>query len=99
MAFSQWWSFNDSMVSADRDEAGVYEFANSAGTIIYIGSSSAVRRRLKEHLGEGAKSCIKNDATQYRIEYRSDYETGERAYYDAFVRANGRAPQCNEVRP
>ena len=99
MAFSEWWTFSDGMVSSDRDDAGVYQFANAAGTIIYIGGSNAVRRRLKEHLSEDAKSCIKNNAAKYRIEYRSDYQAAERAYYDAFVRANGKKPQCNEVRP
>jgi hypothetical protein len=99
MAFSQWWSFNDSMVNSDRDDAGVYELANSRGEIIYIGSSNAIRRRLKEHLSEDAKSCIKKNAAQYRVEYRSDYQSAERSYYDTFVRQYGRQPQCNEVRP
>jgi hypothetical protein len=99
MTFSQWWSFNESMVSSDLEDPGVYEFANSSGAIIYIGSSNAVRRRLREHLSEDAKSCIKKNATQYRIEYRSDYLGAERSYYDQFVRQYGRAPQCNDIRP
>ena len=32
--FSEWWTFSDGMVSSDRDDAGVYEFANSSGTIV-----------------------------------------------------------------
>jgi len=99
MAFSQWWSFTEGMVDSDRNEAGVYEFENSAGTIVYIGSSNDVKRRLQEHLGENTTSCIKKNAARYRIEYRSDYQSAERAYYDDFVSRYGRAPQCNQVRP
>lgn len=99
MAFSQWWSFTQGMVDSDRNEPGVYEFANSSGSIVYIGSSNDVKRRLCEHLSEDAKSCIKNNAVLYRIEYRSDYKAAERGYYDDFVRTYGRSPQCNDIRP
>ncbi len=99
MAFSQWWTFSEGMVASDHDDPGVYEFANDAGVVVYVGSSNEIKRRLNEHLSEDAKSCIKKNAAKYRIEYRSDYKTAERAYYDEFVRANGHAPQCNDVRP
>lgn len=99
MAFSQWWTFSDGMVTSDRDDPGVYQFANADNAIVYIGSSNEIRRRLKEHLSEDAKGCIKKNAAKYRIEYRADYKTAERAYYDEFVRSYKRAPQCNDVRP
>lgn len=99
MTFSQWWSFTDGMVKSDRNEAGVYQFANSSDTVIYIGSSGDVKTRLQQHLSDDAKSCIKKNVAKYRIDYRSDYRAEEKRLYDAFVRANGKAPQCNDISP
>jgi hypothetical protein len=99
MTFSQWWTFNEGMVTSDRDEGGVYEFANSADQIIYIGSSGQIRSRLKQHLGEDAKGCIKANAAKYRIDYRSDYAAEELRLYDEFVRQNRTSPKCNDIRP
>ncbi len=99
MAFSTWWAFNDGMVNSDRDEGGVYEIADSRGTVIYIGSSGQIKTRLKQHLNEAANACIKRNGAQYHIEYRSDYAAEELRLYNAFVRANGRQPLCNSVSP
>jgi hypothetical protein len=59
MAFTHWWSFTDGMVDSDRNEAGVYQFANATGDVVYIGCSNDLKRRLKEHLGENTTTCIK----------------------------------------
>lgn len=99
MAFSQWWTFSASMVNSDRNDGAVYEFANSAGTIVYIGSTNELKRRLTEHLGEGATSCIKKNAARYRYDYTSNYAKLEQQLYDEFVRLNGKQPTCNTVRP
>ena len=99
MAWTQWWSFREGMVNSDRDEGGVYQFANSAGTVVYIGSSGQIRTRLMQHLSEDAKSCIKNNAAQYRIDYRQDYAAEELRLYNEFVRQNGKQPACNTIRP
>jgi predicted GIY-YIG superfamily endonuclease len=99
MAFSQWWSFTDSLVDYDRNEAAVYEFANGSGDVVYIGSSNDLKRRLKEHLGENTTSCIKQNAKQYRLEYTSYFATRERELIDEFIRTYGRLPRCNSVRP
>jgi hypothetical protein len=42
----QWWSFVESMVQMDRYVPGVYELRDVAGTVVYIGSSHEVRKRL-----------------------------------------------------
>ena len=99
MAFSQWWSFTDGMVNSDRDEGGVYEMADSTGTVIYIGSSGQIKTRLKQHLSEDANACIRKNASQYHIDYRSDFAAEERRLYDAFVSRYGKQPKCNSVRP
>ncbi len=99
MAFNQWWTFTEGLVETDRDEPGVYELGNSNETIIYIGSSKEIRRRLKEHRAEPDSTCIKTNTATYRIEYTSNYKKREQELYDEFVRANGKAPQCNDARP
>jgi hypothetical protein len=99
MAFSQWWDFREGLVDSDLDQAGVYVFADSNGQIVYVGSSIQVRRRLKEHLGEGTTSCIKRCAARYAIEYTSSYVSREREVYDSVVRSTGKPPRCNSVRP
>lgn len=98
MAFSQWWTFSAGLVESDREQAGVYLFANAAGAIIYVGSSDNVKRRLQEHLNTD-NTCIKRNAATYCIDYRGDYLSFEQAVYDDIVRRTGRAPMCNAVRP
>ena len=96
---SQWWTFSDGMISSDREEAGVYELGNDSGTVVYIGSSNALRRRLKEHLDESGTTCIKKNTKKYRLEYVSKYKERERELYDEHVRINGKPPICNDMRP
>jgi predicted GIY-YIG superfamily endonuclease len=99
MAFTKWWTFNDNMVSYDLDNGAVYEFADANGTIVYIGSTNALKRRMREHLSEDAKSCIKTNAKQYRYDYRSDCVAEEKRLYAVFVQTNGKPPRCNTIRP
>ena len=98
MAMGSWWSFNKPMVDTEKDEGGVYELGNSVKAVIYIGSSGAVKTRLRAHLSGSEGSCTKN-ASYYRVDYRSDYVTEEWRRYDAYVRANARPPRCNDKRP
>src|SRR2546427_3945884 len=53
-----WWYFSRGTVESDRDDPGVYEMGNASDSVIYIGSSDALRRRLKEHLSESG-TCIR----------------------------------------
>lgn len=99
MSFSQWWTFTEGMVESDRNEAGVYEFGTDSVSVVYIGSSNDIKRRLKEHLGENTTSCIKKNAKKYRIEHTSSYITRERELIAEFKRINGKLPQCNSVQP
>jgi len=97
--FSQWWTFSDGIVDSDRNDPGVYEFANTAGVVLYIGSTNDIKRRLKEHLGESTTSCIKKNAAKYRIEYTTSYATRERELIEEYRRTYGRLPQCNSIQP
>jgi predicted GIY-YIG superfamily endonuclease len=96
---AQWFTFTESVVNYDRDDAGVYELGNAAEIVVYVGSSNELKRRLKEHLNEAGYTCIKQNANRYRIEYTANYKKRELELYDAHVAAHGRAPQCNDARP
>lgn len=97
---SQWWTFADSLVTIDRDEPGVYELGDDNGAVVYVGSANELRRRLMEHLNEAAYSCIRQNVTQYRIEYTAHYENRERELYRAHVAMHGKPPKCNDsIRP
>src|SRR5438445_12264727 len=67
-----WWHFSRGTVESDRDDPGVYERGNASDSVVYIGSSDALRRRLKEHLSESG-TCIRKNTVRYRIEYTKNY--------------------------
>jgi GIY-YIG catalytic domain len=94
----QWWSFVESMVQMDRDVPGVYELGDVVGTVVYIGSSQEVRKRLLEHLSEVESTCVRRNATQYRIEYTYECENRERELYKLHVATYGKPPRCNDSR-
>lgn len=97
---TQWWSFAESLVSIDRSAPGVYELGDENGTVVYIGSSDDLRRRLTEHLNEDPSTCVRQNATQYRIEYTAEYENRERELYRVHIATYGKAPKCNNsIRP
>ncbi len=99
MAFSQWWAFRWGMVEYDHEKSGVYQFADATGTVVYIGGSDNVKRRLAQHLGEDTTTCIRRKAAKYRVEYTSHYRRREKELYDEFVRKYGKPPECNDVAP
>ena len=95
---SRWWPFSDSIVEYERDEGGVYELGDSDGTVVYIGKSNKVKRRLKEHLEESG-TCIKRNAKKYRVEYTKNYRKREYELYQEHIRLHGEKPLCNVVSP
>jgi transcriptional regulator with XRE-family HTH domain len=96
---AQWWSFVESVIEAERDDPGVYELGDKDGVVLYIGSSEELRRRLKEHLNEAPQSCIRQNATHYRIEYTAYYAGRERELYKYHLATYGKPPECNDSRP
>ena len=90
-----WWHFSRATVESDRDDPGVYEMGDASDSVVYIGSSDALRRRLKEHLSESG-TCIRKNTVRYRIEYTKDYQARERQLYDKHIKIHGTPPKCNE---
>jgi predicted GIY-YIG superfamily endonuclease len=91
-----WWVFSDVLIDSEQDIPGVYELGNAAGEVIYIGSSPAIRRRLREHWSEPTNSLVKRHTTQYRVEYREDYLARERNLYGWHLRTHRRPPICRK---
>src|SRR5262249_44427394 len=90
-----WWQFSRATVESDRDEPGVYEMGDASDSVVYIGSSDALKRRLIEHLNESG-TCIRTNTVRYRIEYTQDYPTRGRQLYDKHVKNHGKPPKGNE---
>ena len=89
-----WWVFGDVLIATERELPGVYELGNAAGEVIYIGSSTNICRRLREHWIDSTSSCVKRNATQYRVEYRADYLARERELYEGHVKIHSKPPIC-----
>jgi predicted GIY-YIG superfamily endonuclease len=94
-----WWVFSDVLIDSERDLPGVYELGNAAGEVVYIGSSTEVRRRLQEHWSEPATSSVRRYTTQYRVEYREDYLARERVHYERHLKTHRTPPICSEGEP
>lgn len=95
-----WWSLAEQVIRFDQNRPGAYELGNALGTVVYIGSSSDVQRRLLDHLKAASGTCIGKHATQYRVDYTGeDHVARARELYDEYVRAFGAPPVCNEARP
>src|SRR5436309_12619122 len=90
-----WWHFSRATVESDRDDPGVYEMGDASDSVVYIGSSDALKRRLKEQLSESG-TCIRKNTVRYRIEYTKDYQARERQLYDKHIKIHGKPPKCNE---
>jgi predicted GIY-YIG superfamily endonuclease len=95
---TQWWVFADAIIESEQDAPGVYELGNAAGEVIYIGSSTDLRYRLKEHWNEPDVTCVKTKATQYRVEYRDNHIARERELHDEYLRTHGLPPPCNRTK-
>ena len=91
---SSWWVFGDVIIASERELPGVYELGNAAGEVIYIGSSSDICRRLREHWIEPPGSCVKRNTTQYRVEYRSDYLARQRELHESHLKLHSKPPLC-----
>ena len=90
-----WCAFSEDAINFEQDEPGVYELGDSASSIIYIGSSSKVLRRLKEHLNEWSTTCLKKHAAKYRVEYTVRFKAREWELYGEHIRTHRIAPMCN----
>ena len=77
------------------EKEGVYELADNSQSIIYIGRSNNLRRRLSEHLNSD-DHCLRN-ARYFRYEQTWRSEERERELLNEYRRIHGRLPRCNDI--
>ena len=74
---------------------GVYELADNSHSIIYIGRSNNLKRRLNEHLNTN-DPCI-SAASYFKYEQTWRSEEREQELLDEYRRIYGRLPRCNDI--
>jgi excinuclease UvrABC nuclease subunit len=87
-------SFTSWTVSSVPESEGVYELFDSGKSLIYIGRSDSLRRRLTEHLNT-SDNCIKS-AAYFSYEVTSSSISREQELLAEYKRIHGRYPRCNE---
>jgi len=77
---------------------GVYELADAARRIIYVGQSATdVPNRLRQHLG--AHGCVAERVAFWRYRYSRVPQAEEAALLDEHKRRHGALPACNRQTP
>jgi len=81
-------------VNSVPEREGVYQLFDSSRSLIYIGRSDNIRRRLSEHLNT-SDTCIKSTAYfTYEVTARSVQR--EQELIEEYRRLHGRYPRCND---
>lgn len=80
---------------------GVYELADEAKRVIYIGQSAKdVPNRIRQHLaGRSGAPCIAERAAYWRYRYARVPQAEEAALLAAFKERFGALPLCNRAAP
>lgn len=87
-------SFTSWAVNSVPESEGVYQLFDSGKSLIYIGRSDNLRRRLTEHLNT-TDTCIKSAAYfTYEVTWRSTQR--EQELLEQYKRLHGRYPRCND---
>lgn len=77
---------------------GIYELANEAKLIIYIGQSAKdVPNRIRQHLQKS--DCIAEKIMYWRYEYSRVPQADEAKHIALFVERVGALPECNTATP
>ena len=77
---------------------GVYELADDAKQIIYIGQSAKdVPNRVRQHLSKNA--CIAERIAYWRYAYSRVPQADEAAHIEAYRARYGELPPCNQATP
>ena len=77
---------------------GVYELADDAKRIIYIGQSAKdVPNRVRQHLSKNA--CIAQRALYWRYVYSRVPQADEAAHIETYRSRHGELPPCNKATP
>lgn len=94
MAWSSWFPMSRDAIQTIPEKGGVYELA-TVDTILYIGQSDNLRRRLLEHLAS-SDSCILR-AKQFCYQESQNPEGFEEQVLSHYKNQYGKLPSCNEL--
>lgn len=77
---------------------GVYEIADAARVIVYVGQSSRdVPNRIRQHLHSGG--CVAARGVYWRMRTSTVPQAEEADLIASFVERHGALPSCNEATP
>jgi len=97
-----------------RAEPGVYEVrrvglppgeGNEADAVIYVGSTTNLRKRLLDHLrGDNSNELLQEQLREGELSFhyrviQERWRNMERVVYDAYCQTFGKPPVCNRMRP
>ena len=76
--------------------AGAYELGNKYQTVIYIGETSNLRRRMDEHVDDPKNDCIRKNARLFHYEIVRAHITRQRTLLKEYKDSHhGKIPPCN----
>jgi hypothetical protein len=92
-----WQSLTAENVRRLQGQLGVYQIADAAGRVVYVGyaggkSLFGLRSELEKHLGNPAKA-------QFRFEVNMQYQTRYRELLMLHVSTHGELPELNRGEP
>jgi predicted GIY-YIG superfamily endonuclease len=97
------WRRLDALPPARGREAmpGVYELADEAKRVVYIGQSAKdVPNRIRQHLtGRSGATCVAERAVYWRYRYARVPQAEEAALLATFKSRFGTLPLCNRAAP
>ena len=90
-----WVPLNEESLATIASHLGVYQLANDAGEILYIGVADArTRFGLKGELAKAMDAPLAG-ATRFRVEVNMSYRTRHAELLQAFQHDYGRLPEAN----
>ncbi|MEM6432085.1 MAG: GIY-YIG nuclease family protein [Deinococcota bacterium] len=95
----RWRSLDKLPAKRGRDAMpGVYELADEARVLIYIGQSAKdVPNRIRQHLAK--PGCLQDKVCYWRYAYSRVPQADEAALIDKYLERHGDLPSCNRATP
>lgn len=87
-------SFTSMAVSSVPESEGAYQLFDAGRSLIYIGRSDNLRRRLNEHLNSSDTRI--RSASYFTYEVTSLSISREQQLLEEYQRSHGRLPRCND---
>ena len=92
-------SWNQQSINILQEGPGVYELYDENKTLIYIGESKNMKKRLQNYLDSNfAENPCNRDTKWFKREYNYNHKEREQELLDEYKKAhNGKLPKCNNI--